>query len=67
MELHGFFKIAILIFALVIPIIVVLLAYRLVFSGLRSISSAEQPAGQGKDTASTEQAQNQQPGGPETG
>ena len=59
MEFAGYLKIIILIFALAIPISIVFLVYRTLFSGLRSIPSSRNPVTTSADTVETEHAQEQ--------
>jgi hypothetical protein len=58
MEIHGFMKVVILVFALLVPISIAFLVYRTLFSGLRSISTTEKPAESATETANPEQTQN---------
>jgi hypothetical protein len=51
-------EVIILIFALAIPISIVFLVYRTLFSGLNSISSSKRPAKIAEDAAAPEPAQN---------
>ena len=60
MELHGFLKIIILVFALMIPISIAFLVYRTLFSGLDSISSSKRTAITPNHQEQPEQAQNQE-------
>ena len=57
MEIHGFMKVVILFFALLVPIAIALLVYRTLFSGLRSIPTAETPDNPATDAEKPEQAQ----------
>jgi len=59
MELHGFLKIIIMVFALIVPISIVFLVYRTLFSGLDSISSRKKLQITG-NPEKPEQAQNLQ-------
>jgi Domain of unknown function (DUF4834) len=58
MEIHGFLKIIILVFVLVIPISIAYLVYRTLFSGLDSISSSKKTDITPDDSKNTEQSQN---------
>jgi len=58
MEIAGYLKIIIVLFALAVPISIVFLVYRTLFSGLNSISSSRRPANVTEDAAEPEQAQN---------
>jgi hypothetical protein len=60
MELHGYLKSIILVFALIIPIAIAFLVYRTLFSGLDSISSSKKPDITPGNSEKPEQAQNQQ-------
>lgn len=60
MELHGFLKIIILVFALIVPISIAFLLYRTLFSGLNSISSSRNHDVTPNNPEKPEQAQNQQ-------
>ena len=59
MELHGFMKIIILVFALIVPITIVILVYRTLFSGLNSIPSSRNPDITPSNSEKPEQDQNQ--------
>ena len=58
MEMNGFLKVVILILALAIPLSIVFLVYRTLFSGLNSISSSKNHESVADDAAKQEQAQN---------
>ncbi|MGB7598643.1 MAG: hypothetical protein WBM09_13860 [Gallionella sp.] len=59
MEFAGYLKVFILLFALAIPISIVFLVYRTLFSGLRSIPSSRNPGNTSADTAEAEHAHDQ--------
>lgn len=59
MEFAGYLKVFILLFALAIPISIVFLVYRTLFSGLRSIPASRNPATTSADTGETEHIQDQ--------
>ena len=62
MEIHGFMKVVILVFALLVPISIALLVYKTLFSGLRSIAATEPPD---KPTTDAEKPQHNQNGMPD--
>ena len=57
MELPGFLKVLILIFALLVPISIVYLVYRTLFSGLNSISSSKKTDPKTNNSENSEQSQ----------
>jgi len=59
MENAGFLKIVILIFALAVPIAIVMAVYKTLFSGLRSISSSKDANSTQDDSANHEHVQDQ--------
>jgi hypothetical protein len=59
MELHGFLKIIIILFALAVPIAIATLVYRTLFSGLNSIPSSRKSDITASDAEKQEQIQNQ--------
>jgi hypothetical protein len=59
MELHGFLKIIIILFALAVPIAIATLVYRTLFSGLNSIPSSRRSDIAASDAEKQEQIQNQ--------
>lgn len=59
MELHGFLKIIIILFALAVPIAIATLVYRTLFSGLNSIPSSRRSDIAASDAERQEQIQNQ--------
>lgn len=59
MEFAGFMKIAILVFALLVPVVIVISVYKTLFSGLRSIPASKKQANAANDETMPEQTQNQ--------
>jgi hypothetical protein len=59
MELHGFLKIIIIVFALAVPIAIATLVYKTLFSGLNSIPSSRRSDIAASDAEKREQIQNQ--------
>jgi hypothetical protein len=59
MEIHGFLKVIILVFVLIIPISIAYLVYRTLFSGLNSISSSKKTDITANNSKNPEQPQNQ--------
>jgi len=59
MELHGFLKIIIILFALAVPIAIATLVYRTLFSGLNSIPSSRKSDIAASDAEKQEPVQNQ--------
>jgi hypothetical protein len=57
MEIAGYLKVVIVLFALAIPISIAFLVYRTLFSGLNSISKTRRPLNTPEDAAEPEQAQ----------
>jgi len=56
MEITGYLKVIIVFFAVAIPVTVVFLVYRIVFSGLNSIPSSRRAVNADEETANPENA-----------
>jgi hypothetical protein len=59
MEIHGYMKIIIIIFALAVPIAIATMVYKTLFSGLNSIPSSRKSDIAASDAEKQEQIQNQ--------
>jgi hypothetical protein len=59
MEIHGYMKIIIIIFALAVPIAIATMVYRTLFSGLNSIPSSRKTDIAASDAEKQESVQNQ--------